>query len=42
MRCEEPVTPELFVDTDQMNLDQSVDLVLNMLHERGVILEKKA
>ncbi len=33
---EAPESPELVVDTDQMNVHQSVELVLGMLRERGV------
>lgn len=36
-----PDTPELVVDTDRLSLDEATDLVLDMLRERGVILEKK-
>jgi len=36
---EEPSTPELVVDTDKIGLDASVELVLNLLRERGVIYE---
>lgn len=39
---EAPASPELVVDTDQMNLDQSIDSVLNLLRERGVIYEKES
>ncbi|NOT98150.1 MAG: adenylyl-sulfate kinase [Sideroxydans sp.] len=38
---EAPTTPELVVDSDQMSLDESIDLVLNLLRERGVICEMK-
>jgi len=34
---EEPETPELTVDTDRLNLAQSVDAVVAMLQERGII-----
>ncbi len=38
---EAPSTPELIVDTGKLPLDESVELVLNLLRERGVIYEEK-
>lgn len=38
---EEPTAPELVVDTDRLSLDESVDMVLNLLRERGAIYEGK-
>jgi adenylylsulfate kinase len=35
---EEPVKPELIVDTDQLSLVESVQIVLGLLTERGIIL----
>ncbi len=34
---EEPIAPDLAVDTDKLTLAQSVDAVINLLSERGVI-----
>lgn len=34
---EEPMAPELVVDTDQLSLDQSVDAVIGLMQERGII-----
>lgn len=34
---EEPVHPELVVDTSRLSLEESVELVLDLLRERGVI-----
>ncbi len=34
---EEPVNPELLVETDKLTLDKSADLVLNLLRERGIL-----
>jgi adenylylsulfate kinase len=34
---EEPANPELVVDTGRLNLEESVDVVLDLLRERGVI-----
>lgn len=34
---EEPYAPELVLQTDQLSIDQSVDMVLKLLFDRGVI-----
>lgn len=34
---EEPLNPELILDTDQQSIDQGVDQVLAMLRQRGVL-----
>lgn len=34
---EEPESPELVVDTNRLSIEESVDVVLGMLEERGVI-----
>ena len=34
---EEPLSPEVAVETDKQDLDQSVEQVLNVLRERGII-----
>ena len=34
---EEPENPDLVVDTDQLTLEQSVESVLELLHERGIL-----
>jgi adenylylsulfate kinase len=39
---EEPSSPELTVDTGLLSLEDSVDLVLNLLRERGVIYENES
>ncbi len=34
---EEPIAPELMVDTEQLTIEQSVDAVINLLFGRGII-----
>jgi adenylylsulfate kinase len=34
---EEPSSPELTIDTDKLNIDESTNLVINLLAEQGVI-----
>lgn len=34
---EEPIKPELLIDTDTLTLDQSVEKVVGMLHEKNVL-----
>ena len=34
---EEPENPDLVVDTDQLTLEQSVESVLELLHERSIL-----
>jgi adenylylsulfate kinase len=36
---EDPIKPELIVDTDQLSLVQSVKIILDLLSERNIILE---
>lgn len=39
---EEPLAPELLVDTDRLDIDASVRLVLDLLAQRGVLTDKPA
>lgn len=39
---EEPVAPELVVDTDRLSLEQSIDAVIGLLQERGIIRTEAA
>lgn len=34
---EEPVAPELVIDTDRLSLEESVETVLNLLADRGIL-----
>ena len=38
---EEPENPDLIIETDKLNLDQSLDLVIRYLIEKQLIFEKK-
>lgn len=39
---EAPVSPELIVDTDRLSLEDSIELVLELLRVRGVIYDKES
>ncbi|MDX9741452.1 MAG: adenylyl-sulfate kinase [Gammaproteobacteria bacterium] len=36
---EEPLTPELVIETDRLSLEESVEQVMDLLRERGILLK---
>ena len=36
---EQPVKPELIIDTDELNIDESVELVIKLLEERNIMTQ---
>jgi sulfate adenylyltransferase len=37
---EDPTSPELIIDTDQLNIEQSIEKILNYLEENNILQEK--
>jgi sulfate adenylyltransferase len=38
---EEPTNPEILIETDKLNLEESVDKIINYMKEKNILLEKK-